>query len=84
MIRWRGRAERAAARRAAEHQERQIVTAADWVITLAYREAPGGPLRVTPADVQRWAAEHFLLDVPAAVAADVLEDRLRLRGGAGF
>lgn len=80
MIRWRGRRERAEARRAAEHQGRRVVTAADWAITLAVREADGGPLRVTPEDVQQWAAEHFLLDVPADLAADVLAARLRVRG----
>ncbi|MFE9381553.1 hypothetical protein [Streptomyces sp. NPDC006855] len=54
--------------------------AADWAITVAVRRASGGPVRVTPADVQRWAAENFLLDVPAALAADVLTVRLRVRG----
>lgn len=80
MIGWRGRRARAAERRAAEHQGRQIVTAADWAITLAVRRADGGPLDVTPEDVQRWAADHFLLDVPADLAADVLTARLRVRG----
>ncbi|MGW3304838.1 hypothetical protein [Streptomyces rubiginosohelvolus] len=80
MIRWRGRREREADRRDAEHQGRRVVVAADWAITLAVRRADGGPVRVTPADVQRWAADHFLLDVPAGLAAEVLTDRLRVRG----
>ncbi|MEU3978449.1 hypothetical protein [Streptomyces bacillaris] len=57
-----------------------MVIAADWAITLAVREAAGGPLRVGPEDVRRWAAENFLLDVPADLAADVLAARLRVRG----
>lgn len=57
-----------------------MVVAADWAITLAVRRADGGPVRVAPEDVQRWAAEHFLLDVPADLAADVLTARLRARG----
>nr|WTE08801.1 hypothetical protein OH765_40385 [Streptomyces anulatus]WTE08813.1 hypothetical protein OH765_40315 [Streptomyces anulatus] len=80
MIRWRGRREREGARRDAEHQGRRVVLAADWAITLAVRRADGGPVRVTPEDVQRWAAENFLLDVPTDLAADVLTARLRLRG----
>jgi hypothetical protein len=80
MIRWRGRRERAAARRAAEHQGRQVVLAADWAITLAVRRADGGPVRVTPDDVRAWAAENFLLDIPADLAAEVLTTRLRVRG----
>ncbi|MFD4239845.1 hypothetical protein [Streptomyces sp. NPDC058542] len=80
MIGWRGRRERAAVRRDAEHQGRRVVAAADWAITLAVRRAGGGPVRVTPEDVQRWAAENFLLDVPAGLAADVLTARLRVRG----
>lgn len=80
MIRWRARQGRAAARRAAEHEGRRVVIAADWAITLAVREAGAGPVRVTPDDVQRWAADHFLLDVPADLAADVLTARLRVRG----
>lgn len=80
MIRWRGRRERAAARRAAEHQGRQVVIAADWAITLAVRRADGGPVRVTPDDVRAWAAENFLLDIPADLAAEVLTARLRVRG----
>ncbi|MEW1616573.1 MULTISPECIES: hypothetical protein [unclassified Streptomyces] len=79
MIRWRGRRERQAVRRDAEHQGRRVVVA-DWAITLAVRSAGGGPVRVTPADVRRWAAENFLLDVPEDLAADVLTARLRLRG----
>ncbi|MER5371450.1 hypothetical protein [Streptomyces sp. NPDC002722] len=82
MIGWRGQRDRRAARRGAEHEGRRVVVAADWAITLAVRRAAGGPLRVTPADVQEWAAEHFLLDVPADLAADVLTARLRLRGHA--
>lgn len=80
MIGWRGRREREGARRGAEHEGRRVVVAADWAITLAVRRADGGPIRVTPADVQRWASEHFLMDVPAALAADVLMARLRVRG----
>ncbi|MFI8008464.1 MULTISPECIES: hypothetical protein [Streptomyces] len=80
MVRWRGRRERAAARRDAEHQGRRVVLAADWAITLAVRRADGGRVQVTPADVQRWAAENFLLDVPEDLAADVLTARLRVRG----
>ncbi|MFJ9188953.1 hypothetical protein ACIRQO_38600 [Streptomyces anulatus] len=80
MIRWRGRRERESARRDAEHQGRRVVLAADWAITIAVRRAGGGPVRVTPADVQRWAAENFLLDVPLDLAEDVLTARLRLRG----
>lgn len=80
MIRWRLWRERAAARRAAEHEGRRVVLAADWAITLAVRRAAGGPVRVTPDDVREWAAENFLLDVPADLAADVLTARLRLRG----
>ncbi|MFD3716634.1 hypothetical protein [Streptomyces sp. NPDC058677] len=80
MIRLRGWRGRAAARRAAEHEGRRVVLAADWAITLAVREAGDGPVRVTPDDVRRWAAENFLLDVPADLAADVLTARLRLRG----
>lgn len=80
MIRWRARQERAAARRAAEHEGRRVVVAADWAITLAVREAGTGPVRVTPDDVRAWAAANFLLDVPADLAADVLAARLRLRG----
>ncbi|BFP57574.1 hypothetical protein SCMC78_73810 (plasmid) [Streptomyces sp. CMC78] len=80
MIRRRGRQAERAARRAAEHDAARVVTAADWAITLAVRSAGTGPVRVTPADVRRWAAEHFLLDVPEDLAADVLADRLRLRG----
>lgn len=80
MIRWRGRRERAAARRAAEHQGRQVVLAADWAITLAVRRADGGPVRVTPDEVRAWAAENFLLDIPADLAAEVLAARLRVRG----
>lgn len=80
MIGWRGRRERAEARRGAEHEGRRVVLAADWAITLAVRRAGGGPVRVTPEDVREWAAEHFLLDVPADLAADVLTARLRVRG----
>ncbi|MFF5639807.1 hypothetical protein [Streptomyces sp. NPDC012825] len=79
MIRWRLRG-RAAARRAAEHEGRRVVVAADWAITLAVRRADGGPVRVGPEDVRAWAAEHFLLDVPEDLAADVLTARLRVRG----
>ncbi|MEU3228403.1 hypothetical protein ABZ695_35330 [Streptomyces sp. NPDC006976] len=51
MIGWRGRQEREAARRGAEHEGRKVVLAADWAITLAVRRAGGGPVRVTPEDV---------------------------------
>jgi hypothetical protein len=47
---------------------------------MAVRRAGEGPVRVTPADVRRWAAEHFALDVPEGLAADVLTARLELRG----
>lgn len=77
--RW-GRRRRSAARRGAEHEGRRVVTAADWAITMAAREAGDGPLRVTPDDVRRWAAENFLMDVSEALAADVLATRLRVRG----
>ncbi|MFJ1840027.1 hypothetical protein ACIOJ9_40010 [Streptomyces sp. NPDC088175] len=80
MIGWRGWRDRRAARRGAEHEGRRVVVAADWAITLAVRRAAGGPVRVTPEDVRAWAAEHFLLDVPEDLAADVLEARMRLRG----
>lgn len=80
MIGWRGRRERAAARRGAEHEGRRVVLAADWAITLAVRRAGSGPIRVTPDDVRRWGAENFLLDIPEDLAADVLAARLRVRG----
>lgn len=80
MIGWRGRRERAAAQRGAEHEGRRVVLAADWAITLAVRRADGGPLDVTPDDVREWGAENFLLDIPADLAADVLTARLRVRG----
>ncbi|MFF3959809.1 hypothetical protein ACFYY1_42635 [Streptomyces sp. NPDC001890] len=80
MISWRGLRDRRAARRGAEHEGRRVVVAADWAITLAVRRAAGGPVRVTPEDVRAWAAEHFLLDVPEPLAADVLAARLELRG----
>lgn len=80
MIGRRGRQARAAARRGAEHDGRRVVVAADWAIAMAVRRAGEGPVRVTPADVRRWAAEHFALDVPEGLAADVLTARLELRG----
>lgn len=80
MVRLRGWREWRAVRRGAEHEGRRVVLAADWAITLAVRRAGDGPVRVTPDEVRKWAAENFLLDVPEDLAADVLTARLRLRG----
>jgi hypothetical protein len=77
---------RRAAVRAAAHDRKRLVNAADWAITTARQRWDLGttPERVTVEDVRARAIEDFGLEVTPAAAAAVLRERLELRGAFGL